>query len=62
MEGEKMANPIKNLINKIREINQKYSKPRIQMSRSVKLALLALRLYLIFLIVMLLYRFLTLVH
>ena len=57
-----MANPIKNLINKIREINQKYSKPRIKISRSVKIALLALRLYLIFLIIMLLYRFITLLH
>jgi len=57
-----MANPIRNLINKIHEINQKYSKPKIQMSRPVKLALLSLRLYLIFLIVMLLYRFLTLLH
>ena len=57
-----MTNPLRNLINKIREINQKYSKPKIQMSRPVKLALLALRLYLIFLIIMLLYRFLTLVH
>ena len=57
-----MKNPVKNLMNKIREINQKYSKPRIQMSRSVKFALLALRLYLIFLIVMLLYKFITLLH
>ena len=57
-----MANPLKNLINKIREINQRYSKPKIQMSRPIKLALLALRLYLIFLIIMLLYKFITLVH
>jgi len=57
-----MANPIRNLINKIHEINQKYSKPKIQMSRPVKIALLALRLYLIFLIIMLLYKFITLVH
>jgi hypothetical protein len=57
-----MKNPVKNLMNKIREINQKYSKPRIQMSRPVKFALLALRLYLIFLIVMLLYKFITLLH
>lgn len=56
-----MENPIRNLINKIHEINQKYSKPKIHMSRPVKIALLALRLYLIFLVVMLLYRFLTLV-
>ena len=57
-----MKNPIKELVNQIREINQKYSKPRIKMSRPVKIALLSLRLYLIFLIIMLLYRFLTLVH
>ena len=57
-----MANPLRNLINKIHEINQKYSKPKIRMSRPVRLALLSLRLYLIFLIIMLLYRFLTLVH
>jgi hypothetical protein len=57
-----MKNPIKNLVKQIREINQKYSKPRIKMSRSVKIALLSLRLYLIFLIIMLLYRFITLVH
>ena len=40
----------------------KYSKPRIQMSKPVKIALLALRLYLIFLIIMLLYKFITLIH
>jgi hypothetical protein len=57
-----MKNPIKGLVNKIREINQKYSKPRIKMSRPVKIALLSLRLYLIFLIIMLLYRFITLIH
>jgi hypothetical protein len=57
-----MANPIRNLINKIHEINQKYAKPKIRMSRPVRLALLSLRLYLIFLIIMLLYRFLILVH
>ncbi|MGA2681944.1 MAG: hypothetical protein ABSF44_09115 [Candidatus Bathyarchaeia archaeon] len=57
-----MINPVKNLINKIREINQKYSKPKIQMSRPVKFALLALRLYLVFLIAMLLYKFITLLH
>jgi len=57
-----MKNPIKGLVNQIREINQKYSKPRIKMSRPVKIALLSLRLYLIFLIIMLLYRFITLIH
>ncbi len=57
-----MINPIKNLINKVREINQKYSKPRIKMSRSIKFALLALRIYLIFLLALLLYRFIITIH
>jgi hypothetical protein len=57
-----MKNPIKNLINKVREINQKYAKPRIQMSRPVKIALIGLRVYLIFLLAMLLYRFIITIH
>jgi hypothetical protein len=44
----------------ITEINRKYATPRITMSRWVKLSLLFLRLYLIFLVLLLGYRFLTL--
>jgi hypothetical protein len=44
----------------ITEINTKYATPRITMSRWVKLSLLFLRLYLIFLVILLGYRFLTL--
>jgi len=44
----------------IAEINRKYATPRIAMSRWVKLSLLILRLYLIFLVILLGYRFLTL--
>jgi hypothetical protein len=43
----------------ITEINRKYATPRIAMSRSVKFALLLLRLYLIFLVILLGYRFLS---
>jgi hypothetical protein len=43
----------------ITEINQKYATPRITMSRWVRLSLLFLRLYLIFLVILLGYRFLT---
>jgi hypothetical protein len=43
----------------IAEINRKYSTPRITMSRWVKISLLFLRLYLIFLVILLGYRFLT---
>jgi hypothetical protein len=41
----------------IGDINRKYAKPRIKMTRSVKLALLFLRLYLIFLVLVLAYKF-----
>jgi hypothetical protein len=43
----------------IAEINRKYATPRITMSSGVKLSLLLLRLYLIFLVILLGYRFLT---
>jgi len=54
-------NPFKRAANKIREINRRYAKPRIRLSRSTRLALLALRLYLIVLVILLAYRFATLV-
>jgi hypothetical protein len=41
-------------------INRKYAQPRIRMSRWVRLSLLLLRLYLIFLVLLLGYRFWTL--
>ncbi len=45
---------------KIREINRKYAKPNVEMSSSVKFSLLFLRLYLIFLVALLIYKFITL--
>ncbi len=51
---------IQGLLDKIREINKKYETPRITMSRSVRIALLFLRLYLILLVVLLGYKFWTL--
>lgn len=45
---------------KVREINKKYAKPNVEMSRWVKASLLFLRLYLIFLVCLLLYKFITL--
>jgi len=44
-------------IAKVRDINRRYSKPKIKMSASVKFALLALRLYLILLVLLLAYKF-----
>lgn len=51
--------PIRRMVEKIHEINHKYAKPRIKMSRAVKFSLLALRLYLIFLVGLLLFRLIT---
>ncbi|MCL4552929.1 MAG: hypothetical protein M1305_05185 [Candidatus Marsarchaeota archaeon] len=45
----------------VREINKKYAKPRIQMTPMVKASLFMLRLYLLLLIGLLIYRFVTLV-
>ncbi|MEI6653429.1 MAG: hypothetical protein WCP45_01565 [Verrucomicrobiota bacterium] len=45
---------------KVREINKKYAKPNVEMSRWVKASLLFLRLYLILLVGLLLYKFITL--
>ena len=54
-----MRNRLKEVVGKIREINRKYTKPRIKMSLGVRLALLMLRLYLIFLVLILAYKFFT---
>lgn len=53
-------NPLQRFVNKIREINKRYSKPRIKLSRGTRLTLLVLRLYLIILVLLLAYKFFTL--
>jgi len=55
-------NPMKRAVAKIREINRRYATPRIKLSRSTRLALLALRLYLITLVILLAYKFFTLLR
>jgi hypothetical protein len=52
----------KNTVTTVRSINQKYAKPQIKMTRMVKFSLLSLRLYLIFLVGILVYRFITLLR
>ncbi|MDD4652220.1 MAG: hypothetical protein PHQ34_08310 [Methanothrix sp.] len=44
-------------IGKVREINHKYREPRLQMTPMVKASLLALRIYLIVLVLILCYKF-----
>jgi hypothetical protein len=49
----------KNTVSTVKSINQKYAKPQIKMTRWVKFSLLSLRLYLLFLVGVLVYRFIT---
>lgn len=56
-----IKNFIKKNVEKVKEINQKYSVSRVQMSRAVKFSLLMLRLYLLFLVALLVYKFITIV-
>ncbi len=44
---------------KIQEINRKYAKPSVEMSGWVRFSLLMLRLYLVFLVGLLIYKFTT---
>ncbi len=59
--GMRIGSIIRGGADKIRAINKKYETPRITMSRGVRIALLGLRLYLILLVLLLGYKFWTLV-
>lgn len=52
----------KGWVEKVNDINKKYSKTRLKMTPFVRAALLALRLYLIMLVIILVYKFYTLVR
>ena len=58
--GLRIGSVVRRWTDKITEINKKYETPRIQMSRGVKIALLFLRVYLILLVLLLGYKFWTL--
>jgi len=58
--GGRIGSVFQGWTNKILEINKKYEKPRIKMSRGVRIALLFLRIYLILLVLLLGYKFWTL--
>lgn len=47
---------------KISDINQRYATPKIRMSRWVRFTLLVLRIYLVFLVILLGYKFWTLLQ
>ena len=45
---------------KIREINQRFATPSMEMSPAVKASLMILRVYLLFLVALMVYKFITL--
>ena len=52
----------RNTLDLVKSINQKYATPQIKMTPWVKFSLLSLRLYLIFLVGILVYRFITMLR
>jgi 5-methylcytosine-specific restriction endonuclease McrBC regulatory subunit McrC len=56
-----LTRTIKGSIAKVKEINKKYSQPRLKMTPLVQASLLILRLYLIMLVIILVYKFITVV-
>jgi len=60
-EKGRISSVLKRWRKAINNINKKYSKPRLKMTPLVKVSLLALRLYLIMLVIILSYKFYTMV-
>ena len=57
-----MTSSIYRLVRKIREINHRYNKPHIEMSRGVKISLMALRIYLLVLVSLIVYKFVLILN
>jgi len=55
--GHALQSVVSDGLQKVREINRRYAKPRIAMSPAVRLALLVLRIYLLLLVGLLIYKF-----
>jgi hypothetical protein len=58
---EKLYDGLQDFFDAIREINEKYKTPRIKITRMVSISLLLLRVYLIGMLILLLYKFITIV-
>jgi hypothetical protein len=60
-----MKNPFKNItwpwMATVREINRKYRQPRLTITPAVRFALLILRIYLLALVLLIIYKFITLI-
>ncbi len=59
---QKIKSSLRHQSNTIRAINDKYRHPRRRMTRGVKIALMGIRIYLIIILCVLLYKFITLIH
>jgi len=51
----------RNLFSKISEINARYREPRIEMSSGVRISLMVLRVYLLALVALMIYKFVLIV-
>ena len=51
---------IRQFLEKIREINERYAKPKVEMSPAIKFSLAGLRIYLLAIVGLLIYKFITL--
>jgi hypothetical protein len=57
-----MISAIYRVIRKVREINERYSKPHIEMSSGVRISLMALRIYLLLLVSLIVYKFVLILN
>ncbi|MBF0425944.1 MAG: hypothetical protein HQL66_09030 [Magnetococcales bacterium] len=57
-----IASNIRRLADKVREINARYREPQIEMSRAVRMALMALRIYLLLLVCLIVYKFVLILN
>ncbi|HVN73756.1 MAG TPA: hypothetical protein VMT44_04080 [Methanoregula sp.] len=60
--GGRIGRMIHEPVEKVRSINKRYATPKIKLSRGAKFALLLLEIYLIVLVVLLAFRFFTIIH
>lgn len=58
---ERIMDTFQGFIQAIRDINEKYKTPRIKTTRMVSISLLLLRIYLIGMLLLLFYKFITVV-
>lgn len=61
LPGRKISTSLERQLERVAEINRKYAKPTVEMTPMVKVSLFCLRFYLLFLVLVLFYKFTTMV-